>query len=337
VTVDRSAVIGSGVQATATWSLRLIIIGLAAALVYWLLSKVWVGVRPILLGIIVSTVLWPPVAWLRRHSWPAALAAITVLALALAVAGGVLYLTARPIVAQSVDLANSAAEGIQRLEGWLTGPPLDLSGERLNTLTAAAVDRLRSSAADIASGVFRGVSVVSDTVVTAVLVLVLAFFFIKDGAAFLPWLRRWTGPSIGAHLTEVLARAWQTLSNFIRVQALVSLVDAVLIGLGLVLLGVPLAPALAVLTFIAGFVPIVGAITAGAIAVLVALVSNGFTTALLVLALIVVVQQLESNVLRPFLQGRSGTCTRRSSCSRSRPAAPSTASSARSWLCRSPP
>jgi predicted PurR-regulated permease PerM len=283
----------------------LIIIGLAAALVYWLLSKVWVGVRPILLGIIVSTVLWPPVAWLRRHSWPAALAAITVLALALAVAGGVLYLTARPIVAQSVDLANSAAEGIQRLEGWLTGPPLDLSGERLNTLTAAAVDRLRSSAADIASGVFRGVSVVSDTVVTAVLVLVLAFFFIKDGAAFLPWLRRWTGPSIGAHLTEVLARAWQTLSNFIRVQALVSLVDAVLIGLGLVLLGVPLAPALAVLTFIAGFVPIVGAITAGAIAVLVALVSNGFTTALLVLALIVVVQQLESNVLRPFLQGRS--------------------------------
>jgi predicted PurR-regulated permease PerM len=230
---------------------------------------------------------------------------MTVLILALAVAGGVLYLTARPIVAQSVDLANSAAEGIQRLQGWLTGPPLNLSSERLNSLTATAVDRLRSSAADIASGVFKGVSVVSGTVVTAVLVLVLAFFFVKDGPAFLPWLRRWTGPSIGAHLTEVLARAWQTLSNFIRVQALVSLVDAVLIGLGLVLLGVPLAPALAVLTFIAGFVPIVGAITAGALAVLVALVSNGFTTALLVLALIVVVQQLESNVLQPFLQGRS--------------------------------
>ena len=192
---------------------------------------------PILLGIIVSTVLWTPVAWLRRHSWPAALAA-SPCCHGLAVAGGVLYLITRPIVAQSLDLANSAAEGIHRLQGWLTGPLIDLSGERLNTLIAAAADRLRSSAADIASGVFREVSVVSDTVVTAALVLVLAFFLHQRRPAFLPWLRRWTGPSIGAHLTEVLPRAWQTLSNFIQVQALLSLIDAVLISLGLVLLGV---------------------------------------------------------------------------------------------------
>jgi predicted PurR-regulated permease PerM len=152
---------------------------------------------PILLGIIVSTVLWTPVAWLRRHSWPAALAA-SPCCHGLAVAGGVLYLITRPIVAQSLDLANSAAEGIHRLQGWLTGPLIDLSGERLNTLTAAAADRLRSSAADIASGVFREVSVVSDTVVTAALVLVLAFFLHQRRPAFLPWLRRWTGPSIGA-------------------------------------------------------------------------------------------------------------------------------------------
>jgi predicted PurR-regulated permease PerM len=138
-----------------------------------------------------------------------------------------------------------------------------------------------------------------------VLVLVLAFIFVKDGPAFLPWLRREAGTEIGGHLTEVFSRSWKTLGDFIRVQAMVSFVDAFFIGLGLVLLGVPLAPALAVLTFFAGFVPIVGALAAGTLAVLVALVSNGLTTALIVLGIIIAVQQLESNVLQPVLQGRS--------------------------------
>jgi len=103
----------------------------------------------------------------------------------------------------------------------------------------------------------------------------------------------------------MFTRMWSTLGSFIRVQALVSLVDAVLIGLGLAILGVPLAVPLAVLTFFASFVPIVGAVAAGALAVVVALVSNGPTTALFVVGVIVVVQQLEANVLQPFLQGKS--------------------------------
>jgi predicted PurR-regulated permease PerM len=103
----------------------------------------------------------------------------------------------------------------------------------------------------------------------------------------------------------VFSRSWKTLGDFIRVQAIVSFVDAFFIGLGLVVLGVPLAAALAVLTFFAGFIPIVGALAAGTLAVLVALVSNGLTTALIVLGIIIVVQQLESNVLQPVLQGRS--------------------------------
>jgi predicted PurR-regulated permease PerM len=141
--------------------------------------------------------------------------------------------------------------------------------------------------------------------VTFILVLVLTFLFLKDGPSFLPWLRRRSGPTAGAHLTEMFTRMWSTLGSFIRIQALVSLIDAVLIGLGLVILGVPLAAPLAVITFFARFVPIVGAIAAGALAVVVALVSNGPTTALLVIGVIVVVQQLESNVLQPLLQGKS--------------------------------
>jgi predicted PurR-regulated permease PerM len=128
---------------------------------------------------------------------------------------------------------------------------------------------------------------------------------VKDGPRFVPWLRSVAGDGAGGHLVEVLRRIWTTLGDFIRVQAFVAFVDGVLIGLGLVVLGVPLAVPLAVLTFLGGFIPIVGALVAGALSVLVALVSNGFTTAMIVLVIIVLVQQLEGNVLQPYLQGRS--------------------------------
>ncbi len=303
--VDRSSVIGEGLKATAAWSLRLIIIGVAVALALWLLAKIWVGVLPIVLAIIFSTVLWPPVAWLRRHGWPAALAAAAVTVGSLVVFGGLIAAVARPLVDQSVVLANSAVRGIQQVQRWLAGPPLNLANERIDEAVAALTDRLESSASQIATGVFNTVSAASSALVTSVLVLVLAFYFVKDGPAFLPWVRRQAGGNIGRHLTELCVRVWKTLGDFIRVQAIVSFVDAVLIGVGLLILGVPLAGALTLLTFFAGFIPIVGALAAGGLAILVALVSNGLTTALLVLGLVVLVQQIEGNVLQPVLQGRS--------------------------------
>ena len=118
-------------------------------------------------------------------------------------------------------------------------------------------------------------------------------------------MERSIGERAGKPLTDVLLRIWKVLGSFIRTQALVSPVDATFIGAGLLILGVPLAFPLIVLTFFGGFIPIVGAFVAGAIAVLVALVTKGLTTALIVLIIIIVVQQLEGNVLQPVLQSRS--------------------------------
>ncbi len=115
-----------------------------------------------------------------------------------------------------------------------------------------------------------GVSTLTNGIVNLVLILILSFLFLKDGHRFLPWVRRLAGARAGTHLAEVGRRAWSTLGGFIRTQALVSLIDAVLIGGGLLLIGVPLAVPLAVLTFFAGFVPIVGAFVAGGVAVLIA-------------------------------------------------------------------
>lgn len=303
--VDRSAVIGAGLRVTASWSARFLLIGLAVAAALWLLGRIWVGVLPVLLALLFSSVLWPLVAWARRRRMPSTLASAVAVLGSLVLIGGLLTLVVRPTVRQAADLGASAAAGIQELRDWLAASPLGIDDQRVDEATAQIVDRLQRSTEQIAAGVFSGVSAVTSGVVTFVLVVVLSFLFLKDGASFLPWLRRQTGQTMGTHLTELLARVWLTLGRYIRVQAAVSSVDAVLIGIGLLILQVPLAPALAVLTFIAGFIPIVGAVVAGALAALVALVSNGPTTALLVVGLVVLVQQIESNVLQPVLQGRS--------------------------------
>ena len=302
---DRGTRIGEGLVWTATWSLRLLLIAAAAVVLQYLLGKVWSVVLPVLLAMLLASVLWPPVAALRRLRVPAAAAAALVLLGFLTVLVGGLALLAPTVTSQVGDIAAQASAGLRQLQAYVTGPPLNLGDEQVNTAVQAITDRLESSATALASGVLVGVSAVGSLLVTLALALVLTFFFLKDGPRFLPWLDGIVGPRAGVHLDPVLRRSWATLGSFVQGQALVGLADAVLIGLGLVLLDVPLALPLAVLTFFGGFIPIVGAFVAGALAVLVALVTKSVSTALLTLALILVVQQVEGNVLQPVLQGRS--------------------------------
>jgi putative heme transporter len=301
----RGTAIGEGITWAARWSLRLILVAAGAVLIWLLIGALWSIVMPVLLAVILATVLWPPTGWLRRHRFPPALAAATVLLAGMVVLAGLITLITTSVVGSIPEITESATTGIQAIQLWLSGPPLNLAQSQLDAALQTATTQLQQSVSAITASVLTGVGSVASGVVTALLTLVLAFLFVKDGPRFLPWLRAVAGEGAGGHIVEVLRRVWTTLGDFIRVQALVALVDAVLIGVGLMVLGVPLAIPLAVLTFLGGFVPIVGALVAGALSVLVALVSNGFTTALIVLALIVLVQQLEGNVLQPYLQGRS--------------------------------
>jgi predicted PurR-regulated permease PerM len=213
-------------------------------------------------------------------------------------------LIAPAVASQSGDIASDASKGLGQIQGWVNDSNL-ISDRQIDSVVTAAQDRLTSSASSIASGLLVGVGAVTSALVTLLITLILTFFFLKDGRRFAPWMRSLTGARVGSHLVAVSSRAWSTLGGFIRTQALVSFIDAVLIGAGLLIVGVPLAVPLAILTFFGGFIPIVGAIAVGAIAVLVALVSNGLTGALIILAVIVAVQQLEGNVLSPMLQSKS--------------------------------
>lgn len=302
---DRSGMIGRGLLWLAKWSLALVAIAAGAWVLGWLVGTFWMIVLPVVLATIVTTVLWPATRTLRRFGAPPALASLSVMLLFFLVLGGVIASIIPSIVAQAPDLVTRATQGVNQIQTWLEGPPINLRDDQIDAAIQQASQELQSRAQAIASGVFSGVGAVGSTVVTLALVLVLVFFFLKDGPSFIPWVRAMSGARSGRHIAEVFERAWDTLGGFIRTQAIVSAIDAVFIGLGLILLGVPLAPVLITLTFLGGFIPIVGAFVAGALAVLVALVANGFTTALAVLAIIIIVQQVEGNVLQPLLQSRS--------------------------------
>jgi putative heme transporter len=300
----RGHLIGEGLAWTARWSLRFLLVAAGLTLFGLLVIALWSVVFPVFLGLVIATVLEPPVTWLRNRRVPGGLATALVLVVALAVFGGIVALIAPAVAGQAPAIAQGAVGGIQQIQNLLQGPPFNLGASQIGQYVQAATERLQQSAGQIASGVVTGLTAVANGVINAVLALVLAFLFVKDGPKFLPWLRRTAGPTSGDHLAEVGARAWLRLGGFIRSQALIGFADAVFIGIGLVIFGVPLALPLAVLTFFGAFIPIIGALVAGALAVLIALVVQGPATALGVLILIIVVQQVEGNLLQPLVQGR---------------------------------
>lgn len=302
---SREQVIGAATAWAARWSIRLVAIA-AALVVIWLALRVsWPILFPVVLAMILCTVLGPVGRFLeRRLRMPPTLAAVlTMLGSALLFVAISLALESS-VQGQAGRVASDANQGLQQVQDWLQRTDF-VTQDQLESGLQQIQQRLQDSASTIASGALVGVSKVTSGLVTLVITLVLTFLFLKDGRKFLPWLGTRAGPTAGRHLQEVGQRAWDTLGGFIRTQALVSLIDAIFIGAGLLLVGVPLAIPLAVLTFFGGFVPIVGAFVVGAVAVLVALVSNGLTGALIILAVIVVVQQLEGNVLSPWLQAKS--------------------------------
>ncbi|HSO69929.1 MAG TPA: AI-2E family transporter [Arachnia sp.] len=302
--VDRADVIGQGGRWLALWSGRFLLIALALAALGWIFGQFWDAVLPLLLALLLTSVLWPATAALKRVGVPYALGAAISLLGGVGIIAGLIASIAPSVARQWPELSSQAVQGVRRLQEWAAGPPLNLRDEELDTWITQGLDYLQSRAGEIFSQALSIGGSVGNVVITLLLMVVLTFFFLKDGANFLGWTRRVVGRRAGFHATELLTRLWGTISGYIRTQAIVSFVDAFFIGLGLVLLGVPLAFPLAVITFIAGFIPMVGAVTAGAFAVLVALVSNGFTTAALVLGLILLVQQLEGNILQPLLQSK---------------------------------
>ncbi|MEU8777355.1 AI-2E family transporter [Streptomyces sp. NPDC048606] len=294
----------AALRTAARVSAESLLVLLIAGVSLWIVGHMWSVVWPLIVGLLLTTLTWPLTRFLRRHGWPPALAAGVVTVSFMLVVAGIVALIAVPVASQSGELSRGVVEGIQRLREWAAGPPLNIGADEISGAFDKAMARVQDSVGSMVTAVATGVGTVFNGVVTAFLALFLMFFFLKDGPRFVPWLARQLPGRFAVDVPIVAERSWDTLSAFVRSQAFVGLLDAVLIGLGLWFLDVPLVLPLAVLTFVSAFVPIVGALFAGLVAVLIALVSNGLTDALIVLAIIVVVQQLEGNVFQPMIQSR---------------------------------
>jgi putative heme transporter len=277
------------------------VIGVAGAVVVvgFVIGRLSLVVVPVVLALFPATLLVPLANRLKRRLPDALAASITLLAGLVAI-GLVIGLMVPLVAAELPGLADSASEGAAEVARFLDEGPfsLDLGG------VAGLIDRTREQLGDLgelAGPALDAATAALEILVSTVLLLVVLFFYLKDGERIGRGLLAVVPPHQRPRLQRAGERAWQTLGAFFRGQLLIALVDAVAIGIGLALLRVPLALPLAVLIFFGGLFPIVGAVTAGALAVLVALAHGGLVLGLVVLALIVAVQQLEGNVLEPLI------------------------------------
>src|SRR6185503_8002171 len=168
-------------------------IGIGLALLWWLIARLWVIVMPVLLALLLASVLAPPARRLRNRGAPAALAAATVVLGLLVLLGLVIFFLARSITVGFGEIADSAVKGLQSIQDWIAGPPLNIGSTQFNALLDQVTSRLQSSVTTIASSVLTGVGTLAGLVTTALLAVVLAFLFVKDGDRFLPWVRRIVG------------------------------------------------------------------------------------------------------------------------------------------------
>ena len=301
-------VVERGVTQASQWALRLLVLGLGVAGLLWLLGKGWSLLLPLLLAVLLSAILWP-LAQVLRAVVPRGVAAALSILLLVAVVVGIFAALIPNVADQAGEVADSAVAGLDQVQTWVAGPPLNLGDDEIGSLVNQGIAELQTNAQTIALSVVGGVGTVGASVgsglITFLLVLVLTFFCLSDGDRLLPWSRRWMGAEAHRHALALGGRVWAAIRGYILSQAAVALVDAVFIGVGLAIIGVPFALPLAVTIFFAAFIPIVGAVATGVLAVLVALVTLGWVQALIVLGIVLLVQQLEGNVLQPLLVGKS--------------------------------
>jgi len=286
-----------------TRSLQVIVVVVVAAGLVLAFRTLTLVTIPVLIALILASAMHPVVGWLRRHRIPSLGATLISLFGVVLVLGLVTWLIVTAVEDQWSDLRDSAVKGFGQLQDFVTTLPFSISDQQIDEVTNTVTDFLTS--AQFGSGALAGVSATANFLTGFVLMIVVLFFFLKDGPKIWEFLLRpFTGEQY-ARGRRVGDRVVSTLGGYVRGTATVAAVDAIGIGVGLLIVGVPLAIPLAVVVFITAFIPLVGATAAGILAALVALVALGPVQALIVVGIVVLVNQLEGNLLQPVLMGRT--------------------------------
>lgn len=240
-----------------------------------------------------------------RPGLPNGLAALLTVLISLAVVAALIGLIGQQIATGFSDLRDDAADGLTELQKQLANSPLKLTNAQLDSYVQQASDALRGNSSTVVSSALTVTSTFGHVLTGFFLVLFSSYFFLAGGEGIWSWVVGLFPRSARRRVRGAGVRAWATLTAFVRATLIVAFVDGLGVGIGAAILGVPLALPLGVLVFIGAFVPIVGALVSGSVAVLVALVSGGPVEALIMLAIVIGVQQVEAHALQPFLLGRA--------------------------------
>jgi predicted PurR-regulated permease PerM len=294
----------NGLRTAAAWSWRLIVVIAGFYVLLYAAAYVAVVVVPVIVALLLAALLQPGAGHLVRHGWPRSLAAFTMLVVGLGVVSGIITLVVDQFMAGFTDLAGQVSEGIGQVQTFVVRT-FPITRGQLEDAVAQLQQTLVNNQETLASGALTTAATVGEVFTGIVLALFTLFFFLKDGRSIWLWLVGLFPAESRAYLDEAARRSWRTLISYVRATVVVALVDAIGIGVGLAVLGVPLVIPLSALVFLGAFIPIIGSFLAGSVAVLVALVSVGPIKALIALAIVVAVMQLEGHVLQPLLLGRA--------------------------------
>jgi putative heme transporter len=284
---------------------RLLVVAGAVYVVGVVVSYLAAVVVPVAVALLLAALLSPAVHRLRVQGVPRGLATALVMVGGLAALGGVLTFVVATFVRGVPALAAELSTSVATIVNWLSTGPLQLSAEQLSGVQAQVIATLNANQSAITSGALTAAATLGETVTQVLLVVFVLIFFLHGGPGIWQFLLGVVPDEVRARVDVAGRRGVAALVSYVRATAVVAVVDAVAIGIGLAVLGVPLAVPLAALVFLGAFVPIIGAVIAGGVALLVALVANGPVAALIVLGIIIAMMQLEGHVLQPVLLGRA--------------------------------
>ncbi|MEE6259250.1 AI-2E family transporter [Plantactinospora sonchi] len=289
----------------AAWSWRLIVIGLVAWALLKVIGTIRIVIIPLAIALLLSALLAPAVGWLLRARFPRSLATAVVLVTGLAAVVGTLTLVVNEFIRGVPDLSRNATDGIRQIQEWLQTGPLHMSDRQLDSYIAQGERWINENTQSLTSGAVSTAATVAELLTGALLVLFATFFFLRDGGKIWRFIVRLLPVAARWRVDDAGRASWATLVAYVRATVLVAFIDAVGIGIFLVVFDIPFAFPLAALVFLGAFIPIVGATLSGAVAVLVALVDSGWVTALIILGVVIGVQQIEGHILQPLIMGRA--------------------------------
>jgi predicted PurR-regulated permease PerM len=293
------------VRQGAAWAWRLLVIFGAVFAVLWVVLRLEIIVVPVALATLLAALLMPAVDFLDRRGAPRSGAVALILLSGLAIVGGLLTFVVSQFVEGAPALVEQVTRSIDGLRRWLIDGPLGLSRDQIDNAGNSAIQALQDNQERVTSGALSTAGTITEIVTGALLVLFTLIFLLHGGRNIFDFVTKIVPPQARKRVRDAGRAGFHSLIGYVRATFLVALVDAIGIGTGLAIMGVPLALPLASLVFMGAFIPLIGAVVTGFLAVIVALLTKGMVYALITLGLILAVQQLEGHVLQPLVMGRA--------------------------------